>query len=88
MIYKDPAIVHAVAIFYPRMSNFNTRPIRETFLVKTEAKNTRAVRKVSGAFDYPENRSHGLGVNLAASQRRLYCASVNSHSLVGLVIWQ
>jgi hypothetical protein len=62
MFYKDPAIVQMVVIFSPRMSNFNTRPIREAILVKTGAKNTRAVRKVSGYFEYLDNRSRGLVV--------------------------
>ena len=48
----------------------------------------RAVQKVSNHFEYLENRSRGLDINLAASQRRPYCASVNRHSCVGLVSWQ
>ena len=49
------------------------------------AMNTRAVRKVTVPFEYHENRSRGLDVKLVASLRRPYCASVNSHSPVGLV---
>ena len=52
---------------------------------QTPGLNTRAVRKVSVHFEYLENRSNGLDVNLVASQWRPYYASTNSHSPVGLV---
>jgi len=46
---------------------------------------TRAARKLCSNFEYLENRSSGNWCNLAASQRRHYCTSRESHSPVGLV---
>jgi hypothetical protein len=49
---------------------------------------TIAFRKVSGHFEYLENPLRGLDVTWQPAQKRPYCASVNSHSPVGLVSWQ
>ena len=57
-----------------------------TMLFCVPCSNTRAVQKVSSHFD--QESVAWPSCNKAASQRKLYCASVNSHSPVGLVSWQ
>ena len=50
--------------------------------------NTRALQKVSSHSEYLENRSCGLDVIWQPVQKRPHCASMNSHSPVGLVSQQ
>ena len=85
LIHKDSAILQAVDNFSPRMSNFNTRPIREVFLVNTEAQKYEVCWKSIRLFWVSREPIAWPSCNLTGSQRRLYCASANSHSPVGLV---
>jgi hypothetical protein len=55
------------------------------FLPGAPHQNTWAVRKVSGHFEYLENRSRGLDVTWQPVRGDLNCASMNSHSPMGLV---